>query len=112
MGRMQFPDGKNFGMNLRAARLGFRWSDSRKGYIRITEEAGNRFLIECCPADGVPSKARGQKMHFLWNESVLGDDGSSDDFLDSIECLKMVRKIRKHFWFYADEDGKLCLPQS
>src|SRR3990167_9561010 len=97
---VKFPDGKNFGMNLRAHRLGFLWSRTRGGYIRITEEAGEKFLVECAPPAGVPSRSKGATLHRVWNDN-------GEDILDEIECLKMVKKIRRHFWFYVDEKGKL-----
>lgn len=93
---------RNFGMNLRAARLGFRWSASRGGYIRITDEGNDQFLVECCPANAVPVRSISKRDHFVWDER-----GNGDDILGHIECLRMVKRIRRHFSFLVDRDGVL-----
>lgn len=47
-----------FGRYLRAARTGFHWITSKQIFVRVTPLTGDRWLVEACTVDGLPSVGR------------------------------------------------------
>lgn len=90
---------RKFGTNIRAARLGFHWSEQHGAFIRMAT-AGERTFIELAPASGVPNKSAARlKDHRCWWEEV--------GILDLIPWLRNVRRIKRYVAVEVDDNGNI-----
>lgn len=88
-----------FGANIRAARLGYHWSERHGAFIRMTT-AGRRTFIELASVGGVPIKSATKiKDHRCWWEQ--------GDILGMIPWLANVRRIKRYIAVEVDDAGNI-----
>jgi hypothetical protein len=98
------PNRSNFGLALYLYRHGFRWSEKRRGYIRLlslTPDVVNISLVpEHCPyyKDSAHGRTR-SAIHFAWWEV---EDG--DELLDNIPDLKHIRRVKQPISFNVNAE--------
>lgn len=104
--------GPRFGMYLRAARLGYHWSDEHAAFIRMSDD-GDRFEVCIAPGDNVPNdhQRRKIKTHRCWWEA---EDGGREllRLCAPLEALRAKvesgRYLRRPLTFHVGEDGALA----
>lgn len=90
---------RSFGTNIRAARLGYHWSERHGAFIRMAT-VGPRTFIELAPVSGVPNKSAAKvKEHRCWWEEV--------GILDLIPWLRNVRRIKRYVAVEVDDNGNI-----
>lgn len=90
---------RSFGSNIRAARLGYHWSERHGAFIRMAT-AGPRTFIELAPANSVPNKSATKiKDHRCWWEQ--------GDVLSMIPWLRNVRRIKRYIAVEVDDNGNI-----
>lgn len=91
----------SFGSNIRAGRLGFKWSAKHGAFIRMSTPAADRSLIELAPYNAVPSKkCKGEVGYFrVWWETP--------EILDMLPWLRGVTRVKKYIAVMIDDDGNI-----
>ena len=90
---------RSFGTNIRAARLGYHWSERHGAFIRMAT-AGPRTFIELAPASGVPNKSAAKiKDYRCWWEQ--------GDILSMIPWLRNVRWVKRYIAVEVDDNGNI-----
>jgi len=87
----------SFGSNIRAARLGWRWSDRHGAFIRMSDAGPGQSLIELAPADGLPGTRCSGGFHRCWWEQP--------GILDMIPWLRPVRRVKRLVRVVVDDEG-------
>lgn len=92
----------SLGPTIRAARLGWHWSNRHGAFIRISTPDDMRNVIELAPVDDIPTaKLKGD--HRRWWDSP--------EILDMIPGLSMVNRVKKYIRFEVDEHGEAINPK-
>jgi hypothetical protein len=94
-------DRPSVGSNIRAARLGFKWSERHGAFIRMSTPSKDRTLIELAPRDGVPTrKCKGEVGDFrvLWETPQI---------LDMLPWLRGIRRVKKFISVNVDDNGNI-----
>ncbi len=86
----------SFGSVLRGMRLGYRWSDEYKCFVRISTHRG-AFCIEIAPDKGIPSKVAGELYKCWWDKPEI---------LDLCPALKALGPITRYQRIYVDDNGE------
>lgn len=91
----------SFGSNIRAGRLGFKWSARHGAFIRMSTPSKDRTLIELAPHNAVPSKkCKGEVGDFrVWWEMP--------QILDMIPWLRNIRRVKKFIAVFVDDNGNI-----
>jgi hypothetical protein len=88
----------SFGSALRAARVGYRWSDAYKCFVRISaERTGGAICIEVAPDKGIPNKHAEINYKCWWDEPEI---------LDLLPALKALGPVTKYQRIYVDDNGE------
>lgn len=89
-----------FGSVLKGYRLGFAFSSKHGAFIRMTP-VGNLCRLEAVPSDqgakAIPNGVN-KELHVCWWDEP--------ELLDLVEPLKGIKRVRKAFTIYLDDDGK------
>lgn len=90
---------RTFGSNIKAARLGYHWSERHGAFIRMVT-VGSRMFVELAPASGVPNKSETKSKDYrCWRDD--------DSILDRIPWLRNVRRIKRYVAVEVDERGNI-----
>ena len=88
----------SFGSVLRGMRIGYRWSDAHKCFIRISTP-GNLILIEVAPDKGIPSKQAPDDDYRCWWDEP--------DLLDKCPAIAALGPVTKYQRIYVDDNGEI-----
>ncbi len=86
----------SFGSVLRGMRIGYRWSDKYKCFIRITTP-DERICIEVAPDRGIPPKQQADGYRCWWEEPGL---------LDCLPALETIGSVTNYKRIYVDDNGE------
>jgi hypothetical protein len=89
-----------FGQAIRAARLGYHWSEKHGCMIRIDAQ-GPPWQINLCPPDALP-KGKGDR-HTSGEYRCWWD---KPDVLDMIPDLHRVRGVKRPILFHVNDEGE------
>jgi hypothetical protein len=85
-------------MTVRAARLGWHWSDEHESFIRMSTPSHGENVVELCPHDAVPTTgAKGD--HRAWWENP--------EILQLLPWLRGFRRAKKHIRVACNDDGEI-----
>jgi len=94
---------RTFGVALRALRLGYRWSDQLRCYVRISPSCATGWRIDLAPAHKVPAD-RGTVEYVPWWEA-------DDDVFSVCPALGplalQVEGLAGPRTLYVNDDGEL-----
>ncbi len=90
------------GMMVRALRLGFAPIPGRVGFMRLSGGEGEPFKCELQPFHLIPNSAKSDAPHWCWWTGF----GKGDIDVDLIEGIRHLRRVKRPFSFYFDDDGK------
>lgn len=92
----------SFGSMLRAYRLGYRYSDKHRCFIRMSDGPSRGiYRVELAPISRIPNKT-GSKEHRCW-----WDDGAT--LLDLCKPLTALCGVKRPLTFYVDANGELIV---
>lgn len=85
---------RNFGMSIRAARLGYHWSEKYGVFVRISEADAGNWQIDLAPANKVPIHKRGE--YIVWWDT--------EEIVDMIDGIGHVGAPQS---FVVDDNGRI-----
>lgn len=93
-------DVMTFGKALRAARLGYGFSEKHRAFIRLSDPMSGKVHISVVPEDKlIPATAPG-KYHRCWWEGP--DHGQN--LLDMVPVLRHLTRVKTTIGFYVDAE--------
>ncbi len=94
----------SFGEAIRALRMGYAWCERHGCYVRLSRtEKEDLFKIEVHPEGLISNRAKTNGTHIAWWPDGVGYPGID---LDEIDGLRRIRKVKRPFVWYFDENGK------
>lgn len=92
------------GDTIRGLRMGYAWLDRCGCYVRLSRtEKENVFCCEVHPEGLISTRAKTNWYHICWWSDGEGNPGIN---LDEIDALKHIRRVKRQFTFYFDDNGK------
>lgn len=93
---------RSLGTTIRAARLGWGFSERHNCFIRMSDDGKNTTMIELCPADDIPSKKTKYGTHRVWWDEP--------DLLNLLPWLKPVREVKAYIAVIVGDSGEIIKP--
>ena len=90
---------QTLGSTIRAARLGYHWSQAHRCFIRVSGDGPFRFDLA---PDGKIPESRVNEFRVWWE----GDK----KIIEEMALLKNVRAVHQPVTFFVDDDGALVDP--
>lgn len=87
-----------FGSVLRAARLGYHWSEKLGAFLRVSGDGP--FVFDLAPATGVP------KQHAKGEHRVWWDTDEGRNAVLSCGALRGIRRVSRPFRITVGDDGE------
>lgn len=94
----------SFGDYLRAARLGWHWSEAHGCFVRTSDLSPETFLVEVAPAGLIPAECS-DGLYRCWWEGPKGDA-----ILQHCAVLQGVHRPEHYHRWVVDMDGREVSP--
>jgi hypothetical protein len=98
-----------FGQYIRAARLGFHWSEPHRAFIRMRDAGPGRYMIEACAPGTIGARHEPGETHRVWwddkeaGETLLNHCAPLVDLREDGGLGEGLRRT----WF-VDDNGLEC----
>lgn len=93
-----------FGNYIRAARLGFHWSEAIRAWVRVgVLNRNDRWLVEVAPQDHVPNKAQTRTYVCWWDRNASEE---AETIIRLSPVLSAIREPDSYRSYILGDDGK------